>query len=214
VKEKILCVDDEASALEGYQRILHRQFEVTTAVSGAQGLAILQKWGPFAVVISDMRMPGMNGAEFLAQVRERAPETVRMLLTGYSDMKAAIDAVNKGRILQFLTKPCERDVLIAAINTGVAQYRSQTAEREMVKNAEKMGRSKSDWEAVDFDRWEHFESSAGLPGPAQARAHLLPRWERTLNAMSRCSSSPSCAPSKSVTERKLPATTWERSPSC
>jgi len=105
------------------------------------------------VVISDMRMPGMNGAEFLAQVRERAPETVRMLLTGYSDMKAAIDAVNKGRILQFLTKPCERDVLIAAINTGVAQYRSQTAEREMVKNAEKMGRSKSDWEAVDFDRW-------------------------------------------------------------
>jgi FixJ family two-component response regulator/GGDEF domain-containing protein len=175
VKEKILCVDDESSALEGYQRILHRQFEVSTAVSGAQGLAILQKWGPFAVVISDMRMPGMNGAEFLAQVRERAPETVRMLLTGYSDMKAAIDAVNKGRILQFLTKPCERDVLIAAINTGEAQYRSQTAERELVKNAEKMGRSKSDWEAVDFDRWEHFESSAGLPGPAQARAHLLPR---------------------------------------
>ena len=103
MKEKILCVDDESSALEGYQRILHGQFEVSTAVSGAQGLAILQKWGPFAVVISDMRMPGMNGAEFLALVRERAPETVRMLLTGYSDMNAAIDAVNRGRILQFLT---------------------------------------------------------------------------------------------------------------
>ncbi len=174
VKEKILCVDDESSALEGYQRILHRQFEVSTAVSGAQGLAILQKRGPFAVVISDMRMPGMNGAEFLAQVREKAPGTVRMLLTGYSDMKAAMDAVNRGRILQFLTKPCERDVLIEAINTGVAQYRSQMAERELVKNAEKMGRSKSDWETVDFNQWEQFQSSAGLPGPAQAKAHLMP----------------------------------------
>jgi FixJ family two-component response regulator/GGDEF domain-containing protein len=174
VKEKILCVDDEASALEGYQRILHRQFEVSTAVSGAQALAILLRRGPFAVVISDMRMPGMNGAEFLAQVREKAPESVRMLLTGYSDMKAAMDAVNKGRIFQFLSKPCERDVLVAAIGAGVEQYRSQLAEKELVKNAQAAGRSRSEWEAVDFSQWDKFESPAGLPGPTEAKAHLQP----------------------------------------
>ena len=128
MKEKVLCVDDESSALEGHQRILHRHFEVTTAVSGEQGLAILERRGPFAVVISDMRMPGMNGADFLARVREKAPESVRMLLTGYSDMKAAMDAVNRGRIFRFLSKPCERDVLVAAIGAGVEQYRSQVAE--------------------------------------------------------------------------------------
>ena len=175
MKEKILCVDDESSALEGYQRILHRQFEVTTAVSGTQGLAIVERRGPFAVVISDMRMPGMNGAEFLTQVREKAPGSVRMLLTGYSDMKAAMDAVNKGGIFQFLSKPCERDVLVAAIGAGVEQYRSQLAEKELVKNAQVVGRSRSEWGAVDFSQWEHFESPAGLAGPSQAKAHLQDR---------------------------------------
>ena len=185
MKERILCVDDESSALDGYQRILHRQFEVSTAVSGEQALAIVERRGPYAVVISDMRMPGMNGAEFLARVRKEAPETVRMLLTGYSDVQSAMDAVNKGHVFQFLTKPCEKDVLLAAINSGVTQYRAQVAERELVRNAQKMekerashaeamSRSKSECEAVDFCQWDNFESPAGLPGPSQAKAHLLP----------------------------------------
>lgn len=185
MKERILCVDDESSALDGYQRILHRQFEVNTAVSGEQGLAILERRGPYSVVISDMRMPGMNGAEFLARVRQKAPETVRMLLTGYSDMKSAIDAVNRGHIFQFLTKPCEKDVLVAAINSGVAQYQVQMAEKELVRNAQKlekertshaeaMSRSKSAREETDLCQWDNFESPTGLPGPSQARAHLLP----------------------------------------
>jgi response regulator RpfG family c-di-GMP phosphodiesterase len=167
-------VDDESSALEGYQRILHREFEVSTAVSGGQGLAILERRGPFAVVISDMRMPGMNGADFLAQVREKAPESARMLLTGYSDMKAAMDAVNKGGICQFLSKPCERDVLVAAIGAGVEQYRIQVAEKKLLKSAQAVGRSRSEWGGVDFSQWERFESPTGLAGPAQAKAHLDP----------------------------------------
>jgi CheY-like chemotaxis protein/GGDEF domain-containing protein len=174
VKEKILCVDDESSALEGYQRILHRQFDVTTAVSGEQGLGMVERRGPWAVVISDMRMPGMNGADFLAQVRQRAPDTVRMLLTGYADMKSAMDAVNRGHIFQFLTKPCERDVLVAAINSGVAQYRAQTADRELIRSAQSTTRSRAECEAVDFCQWDNFVSPAGLPGPSDAKAHLLP----------------------------------------
>ncbi|MGA9668861.1 MAG: response regulator, partial [Terracidiphilus sp.] len=74
---KILFVDDEASILQGYRRILHREFSVSTANSGEQGLATIRTAGPFAIVVSDMRMPSMNGAEFLAKVREKAPDTVR-----------------------------------------------------------------------------------------------------------------------------------------
>ena len=97
--EKILFVDDEALALAGYERALHRDFFLSTASGGTQGLATIETNGPFAVVISDMRMPGMDGAEFLAQVRQKAPDTVRMLLTGHADLNAAISAVNEGQNL-------------------------------------------------------------------------------------------------------------------
>jgi response regulator RpfG family c-di-GMP phosphodiesterase len=86
------------------------------------------------VVISDMRMPGINGAQFLAEVRQTTPDTVRMLLTGYTDLKAAIDAVNEGNIFRFLAKPCEKDVLAKAITTGFVQYRLVTAEKELLEN--------------------------------------------------------------------------------
>jgi len=132
--DRILFVDDESLILDGYKRILHREFEVDTAVGGEQGLASIRERGPYSVVISDMRMPGMNGAQFLAQVRQRTPDTVRMLLTGYTDLDAAMLAVNEGNIFRFLTKPCDKDVLTNAINAGLAQYRLVTAERELLEN--------------------------------------------------------------------------------
>jgi response regulator RpfG family c-di-GMP phosphodiesterase len=79
-------------------------------------------------------MPGMNGAQFLAQVRETAPDTVRMLLTGYTDLDAAMHAVNEGNIFRFLTKPCEKEVIAKAITTGLVQYRLVTAEKELLEN--------------------------------------------------------------------------------
>jgi response regulator RpfG family c-di-GMP phosphodiesterase len=133
MSNKILFVDDEVPILDGFKRILHREFQVETAVGGEQGLASIRNNGPYAVVISDMRMPGMNGAEFLAQVRETAPDTVRMLLTGYASLDGAIDAVNQGNIFRFLTKPCSREVLKAAIEAGLAQYRLVTVERELLE---------------------------------------------------------------------------------
>ena len=92
---KILFVDDEPAVLDGYKRLLHREFEVSTAVGGELGLSRISAEGPFSVVISDMRMPGMSGAQFLAEVRQRAPDTTRMLLTGYTDLNAAMEAVNE-----------------------------------------------------------------------------------------------------------------------
>jgi ActR/RegA family two-component response regulator len=130
---KMLFVDDEPAVLDGYKRLLHRDFEVDTAVGGELGLASIQEKGPYAVVISDMRMPGMDGAQFLAAVRKTAPDTVRMLLTGYTDMKAAMDAVNEGNIFRFLTKPCEKDVLGKALTTGLVQHRLMVAEKELLE---------------------------------------------------------------------------------
>jgi len=131
--DKILFVDDEPAVLDGYQRLLHREFDVSIASSADQGLAWIRTNGPYAVVISDMRMPGMNGAQFLSHVRQKVPETVRMLLTGYADLNAAMDAVNEGNIFRFLTKPCEKDILAKAIVTGVEQYRLVRLEKELLE---------------------------------------------------------------------------------
>jgi response regulator RpfG family c-di-GMP phosphodiesterase len=131
--DKILFVDDEIAVLNGYQRLLHREFEVSVDPGGEEGLASIQAHGPYAVVISDMRMPGMNGAQFLSQVRQKAPDTVRILLTGYTDINAAMDAVNEGNIFRFLTKPCEKDLLVKAILAGVEQYRLVKIEKELLE---------------------------------------------------------------------------------
>jgi DNA-binding NtrC family response regulator len=174
VSEKILFVDDETSALDGFRRILHGSFDVRTAGSGGEGLVAVDRDGPFAVVVSDMRMPGMDGAEFLARVRQKAPRTVRMLLTGHADLHSAIDAVNRGQILHFLTKPCPKNVLAAALNSGVDQYKAAIEEDQLAGQARLMQRTPIDWSAASSPQWEQFRSPLKLPGPAQARSLLEP----------------------------------------
>ncbi len=132
--DKILFVDDEPAVLDGYKRMLHREFDVHTAEGAEPALAAIGDTGPYSIVISDMRMPVMNGAQFLARVRQQAPDTVRMLLTGHTDWNAAIDAVNEGNIFRFLTKPCDKEVLGKAITAGLIQYRLVTAEKELLEN--------------------------------------------------------------------------------
>ncbi len=130
---QILFVDDDRRALDGYKRLLRSVFEVETASSGMQGLAAIQVLGPFAVVVSDMRMTGMNGAEFLARVRELAPQTVRIVLTGYKDLDCAIEAVNDGQIFRYLNKPCDKDELVSTIRRGLAKYQSDAEDDELIK---------------------------------------------------------------------------------
>ena len=134
MSKKILFIDDEPAVLDGYKRTLYKEFEIETALGGEKGLEAIEKRGPYAVVISDMRMPEMNGVQFLSRVRQLVPDTVRMILTGYSDMKDAIEAVNEGNIFRFLTKPCDKDTLGKAITTGLVQYRLVTAEKELLEN--------------------------------------------------------------------------------
>ena len=133
MRDKVLFVDDEPIVLEGYQRLLGRQFEIETAVGGVEGLAAIAASGPFAVVVSDMRMPQIDGAHFLAQVRGISPDTVRMALTGYADIDTAMAAVNEGQIFRFLAKPCSKEDLLQALESGFAQYRLVTAERDLLE---------------------------------------------------------------------------------
>lgn len=128
--DKVLFVDDEHLILDGYKRMLRGEFKVDTAVGGEQGLTSIRDRGPYAVVISDMRMPGMSGTQFLTRVRQKAPDTVRMLLTGFADIDAAMEAVIQGNVFRYLAKPCEKEVLVGAINAGVSQYRLAMVERE------------------------------------------------------------------------------------
>src|ERR1700691_5895419 len=120
--DKILFVDDDPDTLDAYKRILSPEFKIDLADGAASGFAAVERNGPYSVVISDMRMPVMTGAEFLGQVRQRASDTVRMLLTGDTDLGSAIEGVNQGNIFRFLTKPCKPEVLANAITAGITQY--------------------------------------------------------------------------------------------
>ncbi|MEM6960810.1 MAG: response regulator, partial [Myxococcota bacterium] len=130
---RVLCVDDEPNVLEGLELHLRRKYDLVTATSGAEGLARLEEGPSFAVVVSDMRMPHMNGAAFLTQVRERAPDAVRMLLTGQTDIESAIAAINEGQIFRFLTKPCPPKILLSGVEAAAAQHRLLIAERELMQ---------------------------------------------------------------------------------
>ena len=127
----ILLVDDEVAILDGLRRQLRREYTVHTATGGAAALEVLAAQ-PVTVVVSDMRMPEMDGATFLSKVRTRHPDVGRILLTGQADTQAAIAAVNEGHVFRSLTKPCPPDVLFEAIGTAVEINRLATAEKELM----------------------------------------------------------------------------------
>ncbi len=104
---RVLYVDDEPAVLAGFVRILRKRFVVHTADGGAAGLERMTVDGPYAVVVSDMRMQGMDGVQFLKEVRQLSPETTRIMLTGNADQKTASVAINEGNVFRFLTKPCD-----------------------------------------------------------------------------------------------------------
>jgi CheY-like chemotaxis protein len=129
----ILCVDDEARVVEGISLHLRKDYKVWTALSGDEGLKKLKEIGEVAVVISDMRMPGMDGATFLKRVMRAYPETTRILLTGEPGRDAAVLAVNEGQIYRFLTKPCAPELLKSAVDSAVIQHRMVIAERLVLR---------------------------------------------------------------------------------
>lgn len=133
MNHRILCVDDDSNILEGFQRQLRRRYSVDTALGGEEGLKRVTGPQAYAVVVSDLRMPGMDGIQFLSRVKEIAPDTTRIMLTGNADLNTAIEAVNEGNIFRFLTKPCTTLTLTKALEAGVRQFNLLTAEKELLE---------------------------------------------------------------------------------
>jgi len=185
MNEKILFVDDEPAVLEGYKRVLYKDFHPDTATGGEEAIATVTQSGPYAVVVSDMRMPGMDGVQLLSRLREISPDTVRVVLTGQADMQSAIDSVNEGRIFRFLTKPCEARVLKLALNACLMQYQLVTAEKELLENT-LMGSIKVLTDVLSLANPAAFGRSKRIAQYVQhmvAELHLQSPWKYEVAAM-------------------------------
>ncbi len=130
---KVLCIDDERHVVEGLKRTLRQRFDVVVAAGGPAALEILRAESNFAVVVSDYRMPGMDGVTLLGRIRTLLPDAARILLTGQADLKAAAAAVNVGHVFRFLLKPCPPDVLVPALSAGVEYHTLKRNERHLLE---------------------------------------------------------------------------------
>jgi len=136
---RILFVDDDLNLLAAFQRTFRREFPFDTAPGGPEALELLAKQGPYAVLVVDMRMPVMNGIEFLERARAISPQAVPIMLTGNADKSTQLDAVNRGRVFNFLNKPCPPEVLLSAIESGLRQFELQSLTPGPVDRPSAMG---------------------------------------------------------------------------
>ena len=129
---RILCVDDEEHVLSALKRQMRSKFNIATASGAKEGLDILKNQGPFDVVISDFRMPKMDGAEFLKQAKDIDPTATRILLTGVTNMEEVQSAVNDGQVYKVLLKPCSADELRAAMSGAIKQHAQQQSTNDQL----------------------------------------------------------------------------------
>tara|TARA_R110002072_G_scaffold119555_3_gene252464 strand:- start:20229 stop:21386 length:1158 start_codon:yes stop_codon:yes gene_type:complete len=130
--DRVLFVDDETNIIQAYRRTLRNKFNIQGVSNGEDALELIKK-GDYAVIISDMQMPGLNGIEFLSAAKELKPDIVRVMLTGNADLQTAVDAVNKGDIFRFHNKPCHADILEKTIDDALKQFQLITAEKELLE---------------------------------------------------------------------------------
>lgn len=131
---RILFVDDERNVLRSLERLfLEEEYEIFTAVSGEEGLQTIEQSGPFQLIISDYRMPTMNGVEFLSEVCRRWPETERIILSGYADTAAIVSAINEGQIYKFIGKPWNDDDLLRTTHEVLDRYELRASNRRLLK---------------------------------------------------------------------------------
>lgn len=129
-KINILFIDDEENNLISFKAVFRLKYEVITAINAADALQVLET-NPIEIIITDQRMPNMTGSEFLEIVLEKYPDPMRILLTGYSDISAVIEAVNRGKVFHYLTKPWNEEELDATIQKAFAKYEEDQNVKEM-----------------------------------------------------------------------------------
>lgn len=130
--DRVLAVDDEPDNLDVLAMILEDDWDVFTATSGPEALAVMEAQGPVDLVVADQRMPGMTGVELLAEVARRWPETLSFVLTGYSDVEPIVEAVNRGAVHRFLLKPWEAEEMRAAVADAMELKANRAALRRIV----------------------------------------------------------------------------------
>jgi response regulator RpfG family c-di-GMP phosphodiesterase len=129
-KITILYVDDELNNLVSFKAVFRIKYNVLTAISGEEAINILRK-NEVNLIITDQRMPQMTGVEFLETILDEFPDPIRILLTGYADMNAVIDAINKGKIFHYLTKPWNEEELDMTITRAFDVYKQRMEEKQM-----------------------------------------------------------------------------------
>jgi DNA-binding NtrC family response regulator len=132
-KHPILLVDDEPEILFSLRGLLRREFELFTADSGAEALELLHRQ-PVHVIMTDQRMPQMTGVELLRRAQGDCPEAIRIVFTGYADIKAVIDAINQGQIYRYLTKPWDPDELVATLKQACDHYEHIAERRGLLRD--------------------------------------------------------------------------------
>lgn len=130
---KILFVDDDPNLLAAFRRNLRNRFVFDTAEGGQEALEQIRSKGPYAVLVVDMRMPFMDGVEFLERAKEAEPNAVRIMLTGNADQQTAVDALNRGQVFRFLNKPCATETLVPTLETALKHHEMQQMERELLE---------------------------------------------------------------------------------
>ena len=134
ITPNVLFVDDDCHVLSAFQRLFRKFFVIDTALGGMVGLKVVSERGPFSVIVSDLKMPGMDGIQFLSQVWRIAPESMRIILTGNACLKNVIAGLNEGVISCFLTKPCEPEVLRENISSAIQRHKAGCAKAISGKN--------------------------------------------------------------------------------
>jgi len=139
---KILCVDDERNVLRALQRVfMESDYEILTAESGEEGINILKEnQDSIQLIISDYRMPGMNGVDFLKEAYRICPDTIRIVLSGYADIASMVEAINEGHIYKFIPKPWNDEELKVTISTALDHYFAQMKNKQLTKELEEKNR--------------------------------------------------------------------------
>jgi DNA-binding NtrC family response regulator len=184
-KHPILLVDDEPEILYSLQGLLRREFELHIAESGAQALEILQQH-PVHVIMSDQRMPEMTGVQLMHQVKEAHPEAIRIVFTGYADIRAVIDAINNVGLYRYITKPWDPDELIEVLHQAAARYDEIVEHQRLLSDMRQFVEQGRELARAWVEQPPGALPGAVDPGELASRAdQLLPRLDRALSDLSK-----------------------------
>ena len=137
---KILYIDDDAENLRTFKRLFRKEYDILLAESGEEGLRILQEHAPIPIIITDQRMPEMTGIEFLDQSIQISPESIRMILTGFTDVQALIDAINTGRVYRYITKPWDEQELYVTLKRAIESYELKRRNLQLLEDLQHLRR--------------------------------------------------------------------------